>query len=188
MLAAARRYAADGWRVFPVFWIEDGVCACSLGDECGSPGKHPLTLRGVNGASDDLDLIAAWWDRYPRANIGVAAGASGLAVLDIDPAHGGLGSLIRLALTLGESGERLPGTLTAMTGGGGFHLVYRAPEGGVKNLVNAFGAELPGLDTRGRGGYVVVAPSLGRSGRPYEWICGDDPATWPDALTELMRL
>jgi hypothetical protein len=44
--------------------------------------------HGVRAATIDLDTITAWWRREPRAVPGVAAGPSGLVLIDID-AHGG---------------------------------------------------------------------------------------------------
>lgn len=89
----------------------------------------------------------------------MATGArSGLVVIDVDPARGGEESLARLQSLMGS----LPRTLTARTGGGGLHLYYRHP--GVE-LCNTAGRlpgvaeELPGVDLRGDGGYVVAAPS-----------------------------
>src|SRR5207245_1320032 len=110
--------------------------------------------------------IRGWWDRWPWANIGVAAGArSGLVVIDVEPAHGGNESLDHLQSLMGS----LPVTLTASTGGGGWHLFFTHPGRGIE-LRNTAGRlpgitdPLPGVDLRGDGGYVVAAPSRHRSG------------------------
>src|SRR5207253_2207139 len=74
----------------------------------------------------DERTIRSWWDRWPWANIGIATGAvSGLVVVDVDPAHGGTESLHHLQSLMGS----LPATLTASTGGGGWHLVLTHPGG-----------------------------------------------------------
>ena len=44
--------------------------------------------RGFKDATRDEGKILRWWDRWPDANIGIACGASGLVVLDIDSKHG----------------------------------------------------------------------------------------------------
>ncbi len=44
--------------------------------------------HGVRAATTDPDRITAWWRREPKAVPGVAAGPSGLVLVDID-AHGG---------------------------------------------------------------------------------------------------
>lgn len=166
--AAAAVYVERGWSVFPLWWTADGVCACPAAADCASPGKHPLIPGGVHGAIRAVDGVRRWWDRWPLANVGLPAGDNGLAVLDVDPHHGGYVSLGRLVEALSMRGLDLPPTLAAMTGSGGWHFVYAAPEDGIKSAPRAFG--LSGLDTRGRGGYIVAAPSVhacGEIGRAH---------------------
>jgi hypothetical protein len=187
MAAAARTYVNAGWRVFPLWWVVGGRCACPAGEACTSPGKHPLTRRGLHDATTDLERVATWWHICPHANIGIPAGDNGLAVLDVDPRHGGHVSLSRLVDALEDAGTPLPTTLSASTGGGGLHLIYAAPEGGIKGGSNVFGASMTGLDTRGRGGYIVAPPSVHATGRPYRWLSFlADIAPWPAALSALM--
>ncbi len=53
----------------------------------------------------------------------------------------------------------------AITGSGGRHYIF-------KHLANLAEAPLtfwPGIDTRGDGGYIVVAPSNHASGQDYFW-------------------
>lgn len=185
--AAARTYAACGLLVFPVWWPEEGVCACPANKTCTSPAKHPMTRNGVKGANADEGAIYAWWQRHPRANIGLPAGDNNFAVLDVDPRHGGDEALARLRTSMDAKGQPLPGTVTQITGSGGRHFLYRAPAGGVKGAANAFGTNMVGLDTRGRGGYIVAAPSVHVTGGTYEWVNFlDNDAPWPSMLTKLM--
>ena len=161
------------WAALPAKHADGFVCACgSL--KCKSPAKHPmarLAPHGVKDATQDPKRVAWFWTAAPNANIGVATG-HGLAVLDIDPRHGGDQSIADLQRRHG----RLPVTLTCRTGGGGRHL-YFAADTDVENSVGALG---PGLDVRGTGGYVVAPPSLHISGRRYEW-CSEAPvAPLPD--------
>jgi hypothetical protein len=112
--------------------------------------------------------IARWLERWPDANLGVVTGAiSGLVVLDVDPIHGGDGSLADLELRQG----RLPQTVEAVTGGGGRHLYFKHPGGFVHNRASM----APGLDVRGDGGYVVAPPSVHPAGLDYRWMPGHDP-------------
>ena len=80
--------------------------------------------------------MAEWFSHWPGAGVGVLTGvASGLVVVDVDPAHGGKDSLARLRVT----GTGLPRTLYARTGRGGWHLFYRRPEVPVGNATGRLG-------------------------------------------------
>jgi len=146
---AALAYALKGVPVLPLHWPEDGACSC--GDPaCGAPAKHPLTEHGKDEATTNPETIRRWWERWPKANIGLRMGAGRLA-LDVHPRHGGDESLRDLG--------PLPDTVTALTGGGGQHLIYRADG----PLCDRKGAR-PGLDII-TVGYIVAPPSRHISGR-----------------------
>jgi hypothetical protein len=152
-----------GLRVFPVHAVGDaGRCTC--GKSCGrNAGKHPRTARGLLDATGDTDRVQQWWSRWPDANVAVATGAaSGVWVLDVDPAHGGLASIERLEAEHGE----IPPTWCVETGGDGLHLWFRLDGAAVRTSAGRLG---PGLDVRAEGGYAVVPPSRHRSGRRYRW-------------------
>lgn len=106
LLHAALDYAAAGLPVLP----------CD--------GKVPRNRGGLTNASADVDVVAEWWRRWPSANVGVVTGsASGFSVLDVDGAAG-LRSLAEL--------ERAHGALKTaqvLTGSGGRHYWFRAPDG-----------------------------------------------------------
>ena len=158
-LEAALKFAALGIPVLPLHTPIVGGCSC--GDaECGSPGKHPRTSRGVKNASTDPAQIKRWWNTYPDANVGAATGG-GLRVLDVDPRNCGDAALAQLEAERGS----LPKTVTVETGGGGQHLYFRVPKG----ATNSCGKAGPGLDIKGEGGYVVAPPSLHASGGNYRW-------------------
>lgn len=178
MLPAALAYTQRlGWPVFPVHGISNGHCTCG-NLRCKHPGKHPvgnLVPHGLKDASVDPDVVTRWWREAPWANIGVTTGAvSGLAVLDVDVIKGGDESLFDLERTHGK----LPETVMALTGAGGYHYLFAHPGNGVrvKNSVDNLGA---GLDIRGDGGYIVVAPSLHIQGRQYAWEESCKPLVTP---------
>jgi len=178
---AAIAYAARGWAVFPVHGILEHSCTCRRG--CADPGKHPMVARGFHAASRDPQRILRWWDRWPSANIGVATGAaSGIVVLDVDPRSGGECSLEALTARRGP----IPETLSARTGGGGWHLFFAHPGGQIPNTAGRLPghtASAPGLDVRGDGGYIIVPPSVHASGTPYRWVDADQsPAPAPPWL------
>jgi hypothetical protein len=190
LAAAAAGYATRGIKVFPLWWITRGhgtyQCACTDGPDCGNPGKHPRVGRGgVNLASAEPTRVAEWWSRWPLANIGLPAGANDLAIIDIDPGKGGDDTLGTLVGYCAQHGIDLMNTRCVRTGSGGLHLYYRAPVGGIKTASKSFGA--PGVDTRGRGGYVVAPPSLHASGNRYELMDSPGLAPWPAILTPLLE-
>lgn len=181
-------YASRGIKVFPLWWPEgEHSCACNDGPDCGSPAKHPRTRNGVLVASNDPGQVEAWWALWPYANIGIPAGPNGLAIIDVDPYHGGSDALDVLdRWALDKHGLDLSATYTVRTGSGGVHRYYREPPGGIKPMAKAFGAA--GIDTRGRNGYVVAPPSIHVSGQRYEVITeGLGLQPWPAILTELME-
>jgi Bifunctional DNA primase/polymerase, N-terminal len=157
---------------------------CSCRDPgCGQPGKHPigsLAPHGVKDATTDRARVLAWWTRHPQANIGLATGHR-FDVLDVDGPAGE--QAIREFAA--EHGLASSGPLVR-TGGGGWHY-YLTPTG----LGNPSPWELPGVDWRGRGGYVVAPPSRHHCGRPYRWAAGRDldtpPGTVPAVLMERLE-
>ena len=164
MLERALVYARRGLPVFP----------CN--------GKQPATEHGYKDATCEPGQIRRWWEANPEFNVAVATG-KGIAVLDVDPDHGGDESLREL---LDEHGDVV--TAVVETGGGGLHYWFRVPDGvEVRNSAGKLG---PGLDVRGDGGYVIVPPSLHASGKRYAWqnlskANGIAPA--PEWLLELVR-
>lgn len=144
-LDAALRYAAKGWRVLPI-----------------RPGdKRPATAHGVHDATSDPAAIRRIFGGTVELGVGIACGAPGPMVLDVDPRNGGDETLDTLTRTMGP----LPVTLAVATGGGGAHYYLRAPEG----YPCASGKLGAGLDWKGLGGYVVAPPSGHPSGGAYRW-------------------
>jgi len=171
LFKAALIYAQKfGWNVLPLHSVENGVCTCGKVD-CQSPGKHPLTKNGVKDATRDLTTIGKWWRQWPWANVAIAAGAaSGFFVLDVDGETGA-----ESLRDLEEAHGHLPATVEAITGSGGRHILFKHTGQMVVNKV----ALVPGLDIRGDGGYIVVAPSLHSSGRLYVWELASRPGEVP---------
>ena len=179
----ATYYGQIGWPVLPLHTaLPDGTCSCA--QKCTSIGKHPRISNGVKGATTDLNIISSWWKRWPKANIGIAAGHhSNLLIIDIDAKSGGLQSL--LALEKEHGGIT---TLRTSTGGGGQHLYFNYPRQTViGNKVNF----LPGIDIRSNGGYIVAPPSIHASGKGYAWrndqMISDAPAWLLSLLTSKVQ-
>ncbi len=164
----ALRYAGINWPVLPLRWIgTDGFCSCGNKD-CKSPGKHPLVSRGIKDASKETEIIKGWFKKWPLANIGVVTGKdSKILALDIDPRHGGDDELDKLVSQFG----RVPNDVMAVTGSGGAHYIFNYPGEVGRCATNLY----PGIDIRGEGGYIVVAPSNHMSGQSYFWDAEADP-------------
>ena len=188
-LEAALAYAQRGWPVFPIAPGDHrtGLCACQDGADCEQIAKHPLVRWGDRASTDD-DQIRDWWRWKPLANIGVATGQrSGLLVVDLDRHHDGLRTREKLA----ERGLIFPSTVAARTRSGGWHFFYSTPPGG--RVLNTEGGlagvgKTPGIDVRGDGGYIIVAPSIRPAPGPvgegpqlgrYQWV--DRPSRLADA-------
>ncbi|MBO0726111.1 MAG: bifunctional DNA primase/polymerase [Blastocatellia bacterium] len=147
---------------------------------CDSAGKHPRTKNGIHDASTDEARIQRWWETWEDANIGVATGKeAGIFALDVDPRRGGAESLASLEAKHGK----LPETRTADTGGG-VHYLFKYPDIPVKNSTGVLG---PGLDIKGEGGAIVVAPSLHMSGDRYHWRNDAPIADAPEWFLRLLR-
>ena len=167
LVGHAIAYARRGWPVFPLHTALGGG-ACSCGHDCGHPGKHPRTPNGLTDATTDEATIRGWWQAWPDASIAVAAGASGLVIVDIDPRSKGDATWSALS----TSNDPIPLTPSVATGGGGSHIYLRAPSYPVASRANALGL---GVDVKSSGGYVVAPPSMHASGNRYEWRQGANP-------------
>lgn len=173
-LNAALRYISRGWHVFPLNGIVDGRCSCGR-PSCDRGGKHPFKgTHGFKEASNDPAQITLWWTRRPYANMGVALEASGLQLLDVDPRNGGDATFEALPEELKAQIGR---TLTAETGGGGWHYIFRC------NGTNPIGKVKGGaIDVR-QVGYFIAAPSSHISGKTYRWVDeAQEPTDPPESL------
>jgi putative DNA primase/helicase len=104
--------------------------------------------------------------------------ASGIVVIDLDSDKGGLEAWQGLVAQHGQVE-----TLSVITGSGGRHLYFRAPE---EVLLKSTADRItPGIDTRAEGGYAVVPPSIHFSGHRYQWANSWPAAPLPDWLLNL---
>lgn len=122
--------------------------------------KRPLVKGGVHSATTDRDQIIDWADRWEA--IATPTGG-GLLVIDIDPRSGGFRK------------PWMPKTREVSTQSGGIHLHYRIDED-IKSRAGLFG---PGIDSKCKGGYVLLPPSPG-----YEWVDQCEPTTIWSVLLE----
>ena len=151
LLEAALSYAARGWRVFP----------------CAPRTKIPLLSKkngghGVDDATTDIKQITEWWTRHPGANIALACGKeSGVYVVDVDLDED---KGVNGWETLRDIKEEMPATMIQDTPRGGAHYLYQTDKAPANknNFKN-------GIDIRGDGYYIMVAPSIHPNKKVYKW-------------------
>jgi hypothetical protein len=103
---------------------------------------------------------------------------SGVFVLDIDGPQG------EASLAAWEAaGLTLPQSRTHRTGKGR-HVLFQWPDG--HDIRNSASKAAPGIDVRGKGGYVVIPPSIHAFGAAYEVIDDTAPAEMPKWLLDLV--
>lgn len=141
---AAARFATAGVPVFP----------------CVPGQKRPLTSRGFHDATAEPDQVAAWWRRWPAANLGMPTGVvSGVEVVDVDRKPGGSGFAV---FGRARAAGLVPGWLALVrTPSGGMHAYFPTDPDRSQPSWQAARAH---VDFRGDGGYVVVPPSTVETG------------------------
>lgn len=173
----ALTYARAGIRVLPI-----------------KPGqKRPPMTSWQHAATVDPKTIGNWYRGLYRGHgVGLAMGPQpdgrNLFALDVDehdPAQSGGDTLAELEAVHGK----LPDTVRSITGAGGAHHIYDSGDLVVTN--GPAGAVGPGLDVRGAGGQIVVAPTIHPNGTAYTWEHGYAPdehaiAVAPAWLLELV--
>jgi hypothetical protein len=127
-----------------------------------------LAPNGVLNATRDPDLIRRWWGAEPSANIGGAMG-HGVIAVDLDSPG---------AVEWWAS-RKAPSTRTTKTASG-FHCFF-VTDADVPNSARKLA---PGVDVRGRGGYVVLPPSIHPDGPIYRLVRDLPVAPCPQWLIE----
>jgi hypothetical protein len=182
LLSRAAHWHADrGMAVFPL-----------------APGrKVPAVAKDwEHEATTDHRLIARTWRQAPY-NVGIAAGPSGLLVVDLDRpktpgdvppepwySRGAITGADVLAMVAADADRSLPATYTVATPSGGQHLYFRQPAG--LELGNSAGRLGWKIDTRGHGGYVVAAGSIIGTNH-YHAARTRSPQQLPDWITSALH-
>lgn len=137
----AEAYLANEWSVIPLLTRD----------------KRPaLPWTAYQKTRPTQEEIQSWFGSGTH-NIGIVTGSiSDLSVLDCDS---------MAAVALAES-FGLPPTWTVQTGKGR-HYYFRYRDG-ARNFQKR--DDLPGIDLRAEGGYVVAPPSIHPSGAQYTWL------------------
>lgn len=188
LLKTALKLACEGFRVFPVWGVKDGVCLCPKRLACKTPGKHPIPRhwRQIAERSYPPTLIK-FWAQHPEANVGIATGTKMpngeyLTVVDVDERHFGHGTLSAL-----ERGELCPLPATREhSAGGGPHKLFTYPRG-FSSYPGALGQ---GIDVQSYGKF-VIASGMNARGKPYEVTLDLPvarlPQTWADRIESVSK-
>ena len=165
-LETAMEFARQGHYVFP---LAKGT-------------KRPVLKQSwIDISSNDPVLIQAWAGQHPQCNWAVDCGKSGLAVIDIDVRDGkpGMTSWEEVCAFRGP----LPETYQVQTPSGGLHIYFRGEI--ATSAQTKLGA---GVDTRGKGGYIVLPGSkLDTDKLPYIVTNGAEVALLPHWLKSMVR-
>lgn len=154
--------------------------------EGGERVKAPYTKNGLDDATNDVDQIRAYWNKWPGAAIAVPTGSpNGFVVMDLDVKAGKNG-----IQNFTDYGADLTNTWAVRTPSDGMHLLYRNPPDFIvqNDVERRLGS---GIDVRGERGYVIWPPSEISEGR-YQFVRGQEPwstriADLPDAISSRLR-
>ena len=145
LLDRARSYLSRGFSIIPVI---KGTKRPAL-----SSWKEFQERRVTD------EEVNAWFGNGSRNGIGIVTGViSGIAVVDLDSPE---------AVAFAKAHDFPPTPLVKT--GKGYHAYYRY-SAGVRNFQKR--DDLPGIDLRGDGGFVVAPPSVHVSGNRYQWVEG----------------
>jgi hypothetical protein len=147
-LATALELADLGIPIFPA------IASWDVADQKFT--KKPLLIGWQTLASTEPEQLKAWWQDFPDAIPGIELARAKLIVVDLDRHPGGADGVANFKALL--NGRRLPPSPTTRTPSGGFHLFFRQPAG--VPLGNGRGDLPPGIDVRGRGGWVAAPNSI----------------------------
>jgi hypothetical protein len=152
-LVAALKYAAAGWRVFP------------LAADTKIPRKGS---RGYLDATTDESEICRWWPLRGGDDVAIACRPSGFIAIDVDEGDGknGLAELAELERIWGP----LPRDCVQRSGRGGLHILFRDPSprpDGWTRVGGEISSKVKGqksIDVKCNG-YIRVEPSS-----DYSWL------------------
>lgn len=143
-----------------------------------------------------LDVVQGWFTADMEQGVGLVTGVGQVELLEIEgKAMERMPDVIELLDGTGirDTYDRLVAGWSQQSPSGGLHLLYRIGDGDVPGNTKIAQRPLnvpPGretlAETRGTGGFVVLAPSAGRvhpSGRPYVRLSGG-PGTIPTITRE----
>lgn len=163
---AALAYAAAGFRVLP--------------GKPGDPSPGALVGKGWDEQSScDPEVVAAWFDKWPKSDIFIHCGVSGLVVFDLDKADdlNDVPEPYRSALRKAKFHRSRPGTDRG-------HYVFRTKAG------ESFGNSPGGFNAFGdvrAAGVIRAQPSTHLKGGRYSWTKSGTIPLLPNDLRRLLK-
>jgi predicted P-loop ATPase len=147
---------------------------------------YKTPLKGSHGHLDatcDVTTLRQWYDTARPPNLGLACGR--VVALDLDGkawAQSRWGASLKAAA---DANDGFPPTLMQQTARG-LHLLYQVPAGvTVRTRNEPRKKDSPGVDIKGEGGYIVLAPSINFKNKfTYRWINTLKPALLPQWLID----
>ena len=163
---AAQLYSSWGWPLFRLTAYK-------------TPFKDS---HGHLDATTDITILRQWFDTAKPPNLGLACGR--IVALDLDGkawAQSPWGASLQAAITANGG---LPPTLMQRTADG-LHILFEVPDAAVRTRNEPRKKDSPGVDIKGAGGYIVIAPSVNFKTRfQYRWINTLKLALMPQWLIE----
>ncbi len=182
LLSTALELHAAGLSVVPV--AADGT-------------KRPrVSWKNFSSNPAGTDLLESWFGDTVEQGIGLVTGFGDVEMLEVEgKAMKLMGDVVELldGTGLRPLYDRLIAGWSEQSPSGGLHLFYRVAEGGVPGNTKVAQQPTDGptgrdtlAETRGTGGFVVLAPSAGKvhaTGKPYLRLAGG-PQTLPTVTRE----
>lgn len=155
-----REYVDEGWVVLPT--------------RVGAKEPAMTTWEKYIHQKPSQALVDKWFSALSGVGAGAVTGRiSGIVVVDVEAA---------CPTPLEDLLDRYPTERIAKSGGGGYHLYYRYPDG-VSNVPNKVRIQ-EGVDIRADGGFIVLPPTIHPSGNRYEWIKKGPLGAFPVTILE----
>ncbi len=171
--AAAISYAKAGLYIYP-----------------SKPNTKAESLVGSwsKNSSNDPKLAEQRWTQFPGATICLDCGKSNIAVIDVDVKGRTLEAALKALDNVLDIGDEMPATRMQQSPSGGRHFFYK---GKIKTTKGATGPDGKitigfgeGIDTRGVGGMIVLAPTK-INGKSYKWIDTRKATPLPEFLADI---
>jgi len=172
-------YLDANMKIMALHPVKNGLCDC--GDiQCKALYKHPRS-RGWQSTPHWSDEQMGNMEKYGFFATGFGVLCQGFLIIDIDPRNGGNEGYAKLCKDT-DTDYKKESSFVVRTGGGGWHIYFKAPEGAaLKSHLHDYA----GIDFKSSG-FVVGCGSMHKSGTPYEAEKGH-PSDISDTPTQLIN-